>query len=425
MSNYLLPYGRGHLELEVEDRYIKGVLCSSLDHYQVKGSQEEIIEWAMQNPICGETLSELAKGKKTATIIISDHTRPVPSQYIIPRMLKELRKSSEDIDITLLVATGCHRGTTRDELLEKLGEEIIKNEKIVIHNCEDTDSLVKIGTLPSGAELIINKVAAETELLISEGFIEPHFFAGFSGGRKSVLPGVCSKTTVLGNHCGQFIASPYARTGVLENNPIHQDMIAAAHIARLQYIVNVVLNSRKEVVAAFAGSPEQAHAQGCLFLNRWCRVKAKNADIVVTTNGGYPLDQNIYQSVKGMTAAEACVGEDGVIIIAAACNDGVGGDSFYYALKNCTSPQEILKEIEQIPMDKTCPDQWQYQILARILSKHTVILVSDCCIPSIITDMKMKYAATMEEAVSMAREIKGNDASFVIIPDGVSVIVTS
>ena len=227
-------------------------------------------------------------------------------------MLEELRRANPDIEIVLLVATGFHRGTTKEELIEKLGADIVQSEKIVVHDAQDQDSNVKIGVLPSGAELIIDKVAVDCDLLVSEGFVEPHFFAGFSGGRKSVLPGICDQKTVFGNHCGAFIDSPYARTGILDNNPIHADMLAAQEMAGLAYIVNVVINEEKKVVAAFAGDPVKAHETACRFLAPYCEIEAEAADIVITGNGGAPLDQNIYQCVKSMTAAEACVRPGGV-----------------------------------------------------------------------------------------------------------------
>ena len=177
----------------------------------------------------------------------------------MPAMLDEIRKGNPDADITILIPTGCHRGTTKDELINKFGAEIVKNEKIYIHDCDDRDMLVNIGTLPSGGECEINKIAYEADLLLAEGFIEPHFFAGFSGGRKSVLPGIAGRTTVLANHCSEFIAHPKVRTGILDGNPIHKDMLWAANKAKLKYIVNVVLNGDKDIIYAVAGDTEKAH----------------------------------------------------------------------------------------------------------------------------------------------------------------------
>ena len=297
-----IPYGKTHLTYPYP---YNGLLTSRVDQLKSSKPGRQLVEEAMAHPIGSRPLWELAAGKKTCTIIISDHTRPVPSKDILPPMLAQLRRGNPDIQVTLLVATGFHRPTTTLELEAKLGPEIAGREKILVHDAFDPVSNVEIGILPSGAPLVLDRAAVETDLLIAEGFIEPHFFAGFSGGRKSVLPGVCDKTTVLGNHCGEFIASPYARTGILEGNPLHTDMVAAAEMAKLKFIVNVIIDDDKKTVAAFAGDFRAAHEAGVAFLRPYCEVKAVPGDIVITSNGGAPLDQNIYQSVKGLTAAEA------------------------------------------------------------------------------------------------------------------------
>lgn len=418
-----IPYGNTELTLELPDEQVSGVLNSNIGNLQNDQTEDDIVKAAMAKHLGSASLKELAKDKKTAVIIISDHTRPVPSKHIIPFMLEEMREGNPDIDITLLVATGFHRGTTTDELVSKLGQKIVDEEKIAVHDSSNADENVKIGVLPSGADLIINRLAAEADLLVSEGFIEPHFFAGFSGGRKSVLPGVSDRVTVLGNHCSKFIASPYARTGILENNPIHTDMKSAAKQAGLQYIVNVIIDEEKRVVMAFAGDPFIAHEAGCEFLKQYCRVKAVPADIVITGNGGAPLDQNMYQCVKSMTAAEASAGDDGVIILCAECLDGTGGDGFYRAMRDCESARALFENIMTIPQNQTQPDQWEYQILARILSKHTVLYVTRPEMKDIVKEMKMTYAPDLDTAVKMAKEIKGENASFTVIPNGIAVIV--
>ena len=415
-----IPYGKTHISCNLP---YNGLLTSRVDQLKSEKSGLELVQEAVANPIGSVKLSELAVGKKTCTIIISDHTRPVPSRDILPPMLEELRSGNPDIQVTLLVATGFHRLTTTEELVSKLGEKIAAEEKIVVHDAFNADSNVQIGVLPSGAPLVIDRVAVETDLLISEGFIEPHFFAGFSGGRKSVLPGVCDKTTVLGNHCGEFIASANARTGILEGNPLHIDMVAAARLAKLQFIVNVVIDEEKHTVAAFAGDLEKAHEAGVTFLRQFCEVKAVPGDIVITSNGGAPLDQNIYQSVKGLTAAEASAKEGAVLIMCADLADGTGGEGFYQSLKNCESPAAHFAQCAATPQSETIPDQWESQILARILMKHRVIFVSRPEMETTLRDMKLDYAASLEEAFAVAKADKGENAEVTIIPNGISVMV--
>lgn len=408
------------MQLVLPETHFNGVFESALP--EAAADQQSEVERALDAPVASAKLEELARGKRSAVVITSDHTRPVPSRTIMPLILKRLRKNNPGIDITILVATGFHRLTTREELVRKLGEEIAEKEKIVVHDSSDPAMLVKIGTLPSGGELIVNRLAAEADLLVAEGFIEPHFFAGFSGGRKSILPGIASRQTVLANHCSEFIQSPFARTGNLENNPIHRDMLSAAAQAKLAFIVNVVINAEKKIVRAFAGDPVRAHETGCEFLRSLCGIRVPESDIVITSNGGYPLDQNVYQSVKGMTAAEAVCSQGGVIIIAAACNDGHGGASFFKNLSEASSPEELLTRIAAVPRDRTEPDQWEFQILARILRNHPVIVVTRDCDHRMLNAMKLQTASTFEEALAKARSIAGENASLAVIPDGVSVI---
>lgn len=421
-----LPFSREGMTLHLDDNLEYEILESSIESMPRTGkTEDEIVLSAMEHPIGSPRLSELAKGRQKVVIICSDHTRPVPSRHIIPFMLREIREGNPKADITLLIATGFHRATTREELVGKFGEEIVKQEKILIHDSQNMDDMVNIGTLPSGAPLLINKTAAEADLLVSEGFIETHFFAGFSGGRKSVLPGVSSAVTVLGNHCSAFIDSPYSRTGVLENNPIHRDMIAASKMANQQYIVNVVIDSDKKVVHAVAGDAEEAHAAGCRFLQQYCQVSPKKpADIAISTNGGYPLDQNMYQSVKGMTAAEAASKDGGIIIMVSNCGDGHGGEGFYQALKNCESPERLMEEILNVPQDQTKPDQWEYQIQSRILIHHKVIYVMCEQYRAMAEEMGFETASDVNEALERALKEKGGNAHIAVIPDGVSVMVT-
>ena len=426
MHTFSLPFGKEKIKFELPEEQVAGVLVSHAHEYKAPKSEAELVADALANPIGSPKLSELAKGKKNCVIISSDHTRPVPSHIIMPQLLAELRKGNPDIDITILIATGMHRATTKEELIAKYGKEIAEHEKFVIHVSRNDEDMVSVGTLPSGGDCRINKVAANADLLISEGFIEPHFFAGMSGGRKSVLPGIASKVTVLANHCSEFINSPNARTGILQGNPIHEDMLYAAKAAKLAFICNVVIDADKKVIAAFAGDREKAHYAGADFEMKLAGVKPVPADIVITTNGGYPLDQNIYQSVKGMTAAEATCKEGGVIIDVSSCSDGHGGEDFYNNLKNAESIQKAMDEILARGRNETVFDQSEAQILMRMLLKFTIIMVTEAP-QQMVEDMHMKYAASIDDALAMAKDVlakKGiTDPKITVIPDGVSVIV--
>ncbi|MDR2501601.1 MAG: nickel-dependent lactate racemase, partial [Treponema sp.] len=414
------PYGKETLACAIPDDRFKGALVSRMHHYKAAASQEELVKQALENPIGSPKLSVMAEGRKKVLIIASDHTRPVPSRYIIPPMLAEIRKGSPQADITILIATGFHRATAQEELESKFGADITRKEKIIVHDSERSP-MVSIGKLPSGGDIVINKLVVEADLVVAEGFIEPHFFAGFSGGRKSIFPGVVSRETVMYNHNAQFIASPYARTGIVEGNPIHNDMLYAARAARLAFICNVVINDKKEVIYAVAGDVDLAHRAGREFLSSNCSVDPIPADIVISTNGGYPLDQNIYQSVKGMTAAEATVKQGGVIIMLSASNDGHGGESFYKTFQEEKDLERMTESFLKTPKEKTIADQWESQILARVLRRARVIYISNLS-DRMIQDFQMIPAHSLEEAMQKAEALTGNpQASITAIPDGIAV----
>ncbi len=344
-----IPYARGYLDLDVPEENLKAVLRSQADSFAALGSETEIAREALHAPIASPPLRELAKNKRTITIITSDHTRPVPSAITMPLLLEEIRAGNAEAEITILIATGTHRAMTEQEIRDRFGETIFHDERIVNHDARDDRQMMDVGRLPSGGVLYLNRLAMECDLLVAEGFIEPHFFAGFSGGRKAVLSGVASATSVNGNHCSKFIIDRNSRTGILDGNPIHKDMLYAAEQAQLTFIFNVVINSEKKIIKAHAGHPVVAHKQGCAFVEELASVEPQTADIVVTSNRGYPLDQNIYQSVKGMTAAEATVRDGGVIIIAAACNDGHGGESFHRMFREHSNAREVMDTILAVP----------------------------------------------------------------------------
>ncbi len=423
MKEISLPYDTGTQTLHVPEGNLAGVLVSRQAAYRPEKTGAELVEESLDHPIGSPSLEELAKGKKNIVIISSDHTRPVPSAIITPILLRRIRSVAPDARIRILVATGFHRASTREELIAKYGQEIVDHEEIVMHDARDDAAMVDIGVLPSGGHCLINRVAAEADLLLAEGFIEAHFFAGFSGGRKAVLPGISSYKTIQANHCGEFIASPECRTGNLDHNRIHADMVFAAHAAKLAFILNVVLNEEKQIIGSFAGDVEKAHLAGCNFVKDLAHVDKVPCDIAVTTNGGYPLDQNVYQAVKGMTAAEATVREGGIIIMVAGCRDGHGGQAFYDNIAKAESPEAFLKQAIATPRLETVPEQWTSQILARILVKYHVILVSDLLDPKIAANLHLELAPTADDALARALLRLGSNAKVAVIPDGLSVVV--
>lgn len=419
-----IPYYTSTLALHVEEENLKAVLTAKMHGFHAEKSQEQLVLDALEHPVDSPRLRTLAEGKRKIVIVTSDHTRAVPSKITLPLLLKEIRSGNPDADITILIATGLHRPTTEEEQRRMFGDEIVDHEKIAINNAFAPEQFVELCTLPSGAVFQVNRLAAECDLLVTEGFVEPHFFAGFSGGRKSILPGICSERTVNENHSYKAVSHPRSNSGMLKDNPIHADMLCAAKAVNVQFIFNVALDGEKKIVAAWAGNLEQAHEAGVAFIRQWSQCPVVTGDIVITSNGGYPLDQNLYQSPKAMATAEACAGEDGVIIMCCSCCDGMGGAHFGQLIQRGT-PDEIDRYLSSIPPEKTIPEQWCTQVCVRVLRKHPVILVTTFLSHDEVRKANMIPASTPDEALEIAYRLKGEQASVVVIPDGVSVLTVN
>ena len=422
MRTIRIPYGRGSQQLHIDEERLSAVIAPRHLNAE-KRDQAAIVKEALQHPIESPRLSEVARGKRHVLVITSDHTRPVPSRITLPALLAEIRSGNPQAEITILVASGMHREMTQEEQLERFGEEIAARERIVVHRAADDGEMAYFGVLPSGGELWLNRLAAEADLVVAEGFIEPHFFAGFSGGRKAILPGIASRRTVMYNHNARFIRDPRARQGILEGNSIHADMAYAAQRAGLAFILNVLVDGNKRIVEAVAGDPVLAHREGCRRCEAACRAEPVVSDIAITSNGGYPLDQNLYQSVKGMTAAERCVRPGGAIILCAALGDGHGGEAFFRWFSERDGPEAVARDIEGVPPEKTTPDQWQAQILARVMCRARCWFVTGESDRSLVEDMHMRWAPDVDTALAEASALLGQQASVTVIPDGEGVIL--
>lgn len=420
MALLSLPYDRGCLTAELADERIAAVLVPSIP--AVSGLPSAIVEAALRDPLASPPLAELARGKRHVVVVTSDHTRPLPSRITLPPLLAEIRRGNPAAEIIILVGTGTHRVSNAEELRAKFGAEVVRRERIVCHRGDEPREMAAIGKLPSGVPIELNRLAVETDLLVAEGFIEPHFFAGFSGGPKSILPGVASHRTIRANHSGPNISHPNARTGVLAGNPIHREIELAADLSRLAFILNVVLGQDGRIVAAFAGDWRAAHAGGVGFSMAHARIQAVRTQITVTSNGGYPLDQNLYQAVKGMTTAEATTLPGGRIIIVAACVDGPGGDGFAALLAGMPSAADFRARAEKTPPDETGADLWEAQILARVLANCRVTLVSDHIPPGTKLPPGLSVQGSLRDALTEALVEAGPEAKVNVIPDGVGVI---
>ena len=276
-----LPYGKSFIELDMDK--LGNVQLIEPNCVVNEQDEEAIVREALEHPMGSLSLKELTKGAKKILIITNDNTRPMPSKVTIPAISKSFYCDERYYDITILIANGLHREMREEEMREQFGEEICSKYRIMNHNASDRTQLVNLGRLSSGNILWLNRLLTEHDLIISEGFIEPHFFAGYSGGRKSILPGVAGEETILHNHRPENIASPYAAGATLDRNPIHQECQEAAKVANLAFILNVALDCNKKIVGAFAGDPVKAHAYGCEYVKRMMSVPAKRTDIVITT----------------------------------------------------------------------------------------------------------------------------------------------
>ncbi|MFH0847065.1 MAG: nickel-dependent lactate racemase [Chloroflexota bacterium] len=409
-----LPYGESYLTVKIPEKNLSYTL-STRDE---KGLPDEAaaIRSSLSRPIASLPLGERVKKTDKVVVIVTDNTRPCPDDRILPPLLAELEKIVPRENITIIVALGLHPPMDEPALIKKVGKDIVRNYRVLNHDVNDT---VNIGTTSRGSPVDINRRVVEADFRVSTGFIEPHLFAGFSGGRKSIAPGVFSARAAYHNHGFKMIDHPNSRPGVLRGNPIHEDMVEMAKMARLDFIVNVLLNKKREITHVVAGDPFQAHELGCALEAELAEVRAPyKADIVITTNSGTPLDLDLYQTVKGIETASRITRDGGIIISASACFAGVGPESFYEAHAGAKTPEEVLQRLKTNPHSGV---PWENQILARIQMKSSLYLVS--CLPeNIVRDMMLTPVASTEEGLERAFKVLGNEAKIAVIPEGPLVI---
>ena len=375
------------LKKRVELAYGRSGLCIDVpDHTQVvmprhvNGVPEEAtaILAALDTPTASPPLAELAAGKRRVVVTHSDITRATPNDRILPVLLQALESAGVAREnITLINALGTHRPQTETELRQMLGAGVFDHYHCQQHNAWDDAELVTVGTTSSGNSIRLNRTVVNSDLVIFTGFIEPHFFAGFSGGPKGALPALAGSESVLTNHGYSMIGDPRATWGVTDGNPIWEEMREAARLIEPLFLLNVTLNTEGQITGVFAGDVVAAHRQGCGFVRDSAMMAVeKPFDVVVTTNSGYPLDQNLYQTVKGMQAARGIVRAGGAIIMAAECSDGVPSHGRYAELLAKTqSPEAALEMLRQPGF--SAQDQWQVQIQAQIQSHAHVYVYSD------------------------------------------------
>jgi len=410
-----LAYGRTGLTVElpntthiVASRFVPGL-----------PDEAAAIREALRYPIESAPLAAKVKPGDKVVIAHSDITRATPNNRIMPVLLAELEAAGVNRqDITLINALGTHRQQTEAELRMMLGDSIVDNYGCLQHNAYDEANLISLGQTSFGYPVRINRFFMEADVRMLTGFIEPHFFAGFSGGPKGVLPALAGAESVLTNHGRDMIAHPKATWGITEGNPIWDEMREVALRTEPTFLLNVTLNTRREITGVFAGDMLAAHTTGCNFVreNAMAKVEAPY-DIVITTNSGYPLDQNLYQAVKGMSAANQIGRDGGAIIIAAACADGLPDHGRYAALlAEAGSPQAVLDMLAQPGFSEQ--DQWQVQIQAMIQLRAEVYVYSDGLTDEQIRRALFTPCRNIEQTVACLQEKYGSHVRICAIPDG-------
>jgi len=414
--NIELKYGKNGILIEKTENM---VVLENPDVRPVENVEQEISN-SLKNPVGCFPLNELIRQKKpnNLCIVISDHTRAVPNKIILPVIIENLLSAGMNKkQIFILIGNGTHRPTTQQEKIELVGSNIFENFPIYDHSATDRSMLIRIDE----TDFYVNKRYFEADFKIVTGMIEPHFFAGFSGGRKGVCPGIAGMESIKIFHGAEFLEDINTKPGNLENNLCHIFATEFAKKAGVDFIVNVTINKRQEITGIFSGDLEKAFIKGVEFCEKTSTVFAKKKyPIVITTNGGYPLDRDFYQSTKGMVAAMEIVEDNGIIICASECCDGIGNENFVKLLSEMKSPDEFIKMIMQPGYFHDI--QWGIQPLVHILKKARIFLVSS------LSEQQARLCWTIpfhdiNQAIEKAIETYGKNTEIAVIPDGPYTIV--
>ncbi len=408
-----LPYGRNHLTVEIPSNNL-----TVLTPRFVPGLADERAAFleGVRNPMGARPLRETVGPQDHVALVIPDITRPFPADRVLPWVLEELSGLSTE-RCTVINGTGTHRPNTRDELIRMLGRPVADALEVVNHTAYDLETMDPVGSLESGQSLYLNRHYVEADKRIVLGFIEPHFFAGYSGGYKGVFPALADIGSILTFHRASVIGDHRSTWGRIEGNPTQEQIRAAGSVLPVDFCINVSLNSRHEITRFFCGDVLPAHDQGCAFVGSTAMVPCEDPfPVVITTNGGYPLDQSLYQSVKGMSAAAQITGQAGLIIMAARCEDGFPDHgNFAPLLFEADSPQQFLDTISAPGYRRN--DQWEAQKLASILVAARVALFSD--LPSgDVGRAHMEPIRDLDRFVAEELRRAGPDTPVAVLPEG-------
>ena len=407
-----LAYGSGHLPIEVPDDRTTVIEPAHIDGL---ADEKAAVLDALQNPIGSQPLLERISPDAKICIAFTDITRATPNDRIIPWLLEHLGGPNDNI--TLLNQLGTHRPNTREELETMLTPEVVANYRVLNHEPENPKALVQVGTTADGTPALLNRHIVEADLRIITGFIEPHFFAGFSGGVKGIMPGCAGLETVMSNHGAKNIGDPQATFGVTEGNPLWEELRDIALKTGPSFLLNVTLNEQRDITNVFAGDIIEAHKTGCVFVKKSAMQPVEQPfDIVVTTNSGYPLDLNLYQGVKGMSAGARVLKEGGTLILAAECREGVpDGSPLDDLLRSADSIEEILAMLSTPGFVR--PEQWQAQIQA-LVQRRAEVLVYCMLDNDTLEACHLAPCADINAEVAKRLAKLGADARVAVLPQG-------
>jgi lactate racemase len=415
-----LEYGRTGLEVELPDRNV--VKCLEYKPAEPLANPAEAVQRSLAQPTGTPPLAELARGRKDACVVICDITRPVPNQVLLGPILSTLEESGIGREkITILVATGLHRPNLGDELVEMVGPEIAESYRIENHHGQEQSEHTYLGESPRGVPIWIDTRYVEADLKITTGLIEPHFMAGFSGGRKLICPGLVALDTVKVWHSPRFLEHANSRAGVLEDNPVHEENTWIAQRAGCDFIVNTIIDDRRRILSVVAGHMQEAFEEGVRFVRGLVTdTVPEPVDVVVISSAGYPLDTTFYQTVKGMVAALDIVKPGGTIILAAGMAAGIGSQEFQSLYEDNASPPAFMERI--LNTDYFVTDQWQLEEQAKVLRKARVKVVTDGLDAETLRRLFVEPAKSVEAAVADCLKEYGPDATIAVIPKGPYVI---
>jgi lactate racemase len=410
-----LAYGRSGMEVDIPDRNLTAVL--SMPGAPTVQDPVQAVRNALRKPLGGKPLCELAEGRTSACIVICDITRPVPNQILVPSILDALLEGGVPRDrTTILVATGLHRPSTPEELRAMLGEDVLQSVRVVSHRARVLGEQRDLGFTEEGVPVLVDREYCDADLKITTGFIEPHLMAGFSGGRKLIAPGCAGEDTIKALHSPRFIEDPHCREGIIDGNPLHEQLLAVARMAGHDFIANVSLDAGRNITGIFAGDPMVAHEAGVQHVRKAVSAFVPEpVDIVVTTSAGYPLDLTFYQAVKGMTAAAPILKRGGMLVLAAACAEGLGSAEFAEMATSYSSPREFLESIRTQPVRI---DQWQLEECARIAQEMDVVLVAEGIPAGHEGRLFIRTAPTVAAAVAEGLGRYGDGATIAVVPKG-------